>query len=279
MKGHNVVTNWIQVDFDFFQTMEIPMVEGRAFSREHSTDTLEAVIINETFAKQLGDGPYLDMMLDMNPARKVVGVVKDFHFASLESPIEPLSIIVGNDEFFRLSYLFVRVAGEDLNGSMKILESAWEKVAPSMPYLASFLDENNARQYRAEEGLAKIFLYAAFLTVLLSCMGLFGIAVLTITQRTKEIGIRKVLGASVGNIVGLLSKDFLRLVLVAFVIAAPLGWWLMNRWLQEYAFSVGIQWWIFLLAGVLAVAIALITLSIQSVRAALSNPVKALRSE
>lgn len=278
-EGHNVTTNWIQVDFDFFKTLEIPLVEGRAFSREHPTDTAQAVVINETFARQLGEGPYVGMQLNMDPDRQVVGVVKDFHFTSLQSPIEPLSIVVGNDEFFRLSYLFVRTTGEDLAGSMKIMENAWKKTAPEMPFLASFLDENNARQYQAEKALGQIFFAASLAAILLSCVGLFGIALLTIAQRTKEIGIRKIMGATVSSIVGLLSRDFLRLVLAAFVLAAPLGWWLMDQWLDTYAYSAGIPWWVFALAGLAAVSIAMLTLSFQSVRAALANPVKALRSE
>lgn len=277
--GHNVTTNWISVDFDFFNTLEIPIVEGRAFSREHPTDTAEAIIINETFAKQLGEGPYEGMTLNLEPERKIIGVAKDFHFASLESPIEPLSMVVSKGKDFRLGYVFVRTSGEDLKADMKLLENTWKSVAPQMAFLASFLDENNARQYQAEAAMGKIFLFASSLAILLSCIGLFGIALLTIGQRTKEIGIRKVLGASVGNIVRLTSRDFLRLVLIAFVIAAPLSWMLMNRWLETYAFHVGIQWWVFVLAGVLAVLIAFATLSFQSVRAALANPVKALRSE
>jgi putative ABC transport system permease protein len=162
---------------------------------------------------------------------------------------------------------------------MALLKKEWEAVVPNAEFKGSFLDENTNRQYRSEEKLSKLFISAAVLAIVLSCMGLFAIAVMVMAQRTKEIGVRKVLGASVASIVALLSKDFLKLVLVGIVIASPLAWYTMNEWLKEYAYKIDIEWWVFALAGLLAVGIAFLTVSFQSIKAALRNPVRSLRSE
>ncbi len=162
---------------------------------------------------------------------------------------------------------------------MEVIKKAWKEVNPKATFLASFLDENTDRTYNKEARLSKIFMSGAVLAILISCMGLFAIALLAIVQRTKEIGIRKVLGASVPQIVGLVSKDFLLLVLVAIVIATPLAWYVMHNWLQSFYYRIQISWWVFALAGLIALVIAFITLSLQSVKAALKNPVNSLRSE
>jgi len=160
-----------------------------------------------------------------------------------------------------------------------VLEKAWKDVNPKTPFLASFLDENTNRSYTKEKRLSGIFMSGAVLAILISCMGLFAIAMLAILQRTKEIGIRKVLGASVPHIVGLVSRDFLLLVVIAIVIASPIAWYLMHNWLQSFAYRIDIAWWVFIIAGLAAVLIAFVTLSLQSVKAALKNPVTSLRSE
>ena len=267
-------------DLGFTEALEIPLVEGRSFSKEHPTDTARAILINETFARQLGEGPYIGKVLEMEPRREVIGVMKDFHFQSLERPIEPLSVLLaspGGD--FPMNYIFVRISPDEVPATMAAIESTWKAVAPRAPFQASFLNENTNRLYRVEEVMGQLFISSALLAILLSCMGLFGIAVLAISQRTKEIGIRKVLGASVAGIVGLLSRDFMKMVALAILVAAPLAWLAMQAWLKNYAYRIDIQWWVFLLAGALAVLIAFVTLSLQSVRAARSNPVEALRSE
>jgi putative ABC transport system permease protein len=274
-----LATHWNQVDYDYFETLEIPIVEGRAFSREHSFDSVEAIIVNETLAQRLGDEFSLGMTLDFDPPRKVVGVMKDHHFRSLAEPIQPLSLVLGSGSGFRYNYLFVRISPERTPATMQRLEETWKSINPGADFLASFLDENADRQYRSEEIMGKIISSAALLAILLSCMGLFGIAVLVIAQRTKEIGIRKVLGASVSGIVGLISWSFLRLVGVGIVLATPLAWWAMNLWLNQYAFSISVQWWVFLTAGLLTAAVAFLTLSLQTFRAARMNPVKTLKYE
>ncbi|MCO6480196.1 MAG: ABC transporter permease, partial [Phaeodactylibacter sp.] len=241
-------------DFGFTEALGIPLVEGRPFSKEHPTDTARAILINETFARQLGDGPYVGKALQMDPPREIVGVMKDFHFQSLERPIEPLSILPARPGgAFPMNYIFVRISPDEAPATMAAIESTWKAIAPKAPFQASFLNENNDRLYKVEEVMGQLFMAAALLAIILSCMGLFGIAVLAIGQRTKEIGIRKVLGASVAAIVGLLSRDFLRMVALAIVVAAPLAWLAMRAWLKNYAYRIDIQWWVFLLAGALAV--------------------------
>lgn len=273
-------THWQAAGYDFTEALEIPLVEGRSFSKGHPTDTAHAILINETFAKQLGEGPYVGKALEMEPRREVIGVMKDFHFQSLEKPIEPLSVVLANPGgSFPMNYIFVRISPDEVPQTMQALEATWKAIAPQAPFEASFLNENTNRLYRVEEAMGQLFVAAAVLAIILSCMGLFGIAVLAISQRTKEIGIRKVLGASVAGIVGLLSRDFLKMVALGILVAAPLAWLAMQAWLKNYAYRIDVQWWVFLLAGALAVLIAFVTLSLQSVRAARANPVEALRSE
>ena len=273
-------THWQVADYGFTEALEIPLVEGRGFSKDHPTDTTQAILINETFARQLGEGPYVGKVLETDPRREVIGVMKDFNFQSLEKPIEPLSVALaspGGD--FPMNYIFVRISPDEAPATMQALEASWKATAPQAPFMASFLNENTNRLYRVEEVMGQLFFSAAALAIILSCMGLFGIAVLAIGQRTKEIGIRKVLGASVAGIVGLLSRDFLKMAALAILVAAPLAWLAMRAWLNNYAYRIDIQWWVFLLAGAMAVLIAFFTLSLQSVRAARANPVEALRSE
>ena len=273
-------THWQVADYGFTEALGIPLVEGRGFSKDYSTDTVQAILINETFARQLGEGPYAGKVLEMEPPREVIGVMKDFHFQSLEKPIEPLSVALarpGGD--FPMNYIFVRISPDEAPATMQALEASWKAIAPKAPFIASFLNENINRLYKVEEIMGQLFITAAALAIILSCMGLFGIAVLAIGQRTKEIGIRKVLGASVASLVALLSRDFLKIVALAILVAAPLAWLAMQAWLKNYAYRIDIQWWVFVLAGALAVLIAFVTLSLQSVRAARANPVEALRSE
>ncbi|MCB0615391.1 MAG: FtsX-like permease family protein, partial [Phaeodactylibacter sp.] len=271
---------WQVADYGFTEALGIPLVEGRGFSKDYSTDTVQAILINETFARQLGEGPYAGKVLEMEPPREVIGVMKDFHFQSLEKPIEPLSVALARPGGgFPMNYLFVRISPDEAPATMQALEASWKAIAPKAPFIASFLNENTNRLYKVEEIMGQLFITAASLAIILSCMGLFGIAVLAIGQRTKEIGIRKVLGASVASLVALLSRDFLKIVALAILVAAPLAWLAMQAWLKNYAYRIDIQWWVFVLAGALAVLIAFVTLSLQSVRAARANPVEALRSE
>jgi len=276
-KNKEVRTHWLRIDYDYLKTMDIKLLSGRDFSRSYGMDTT-GVLINETMARQLGEKDPLTATLALDGGQlKVLGVVKDFHFKSLHRELAPLTMVVRPN--WPVTYIFVRVQPDNLPASMEVIKNAWKEVNPKAPFLGSFLDENTDRTYNKETRLSKIFMSGAVLAILISCMGLFAIALLVILQRTKEIGIRKVLGASVPHIVGLVSKDFLVLVLVAIVIASPIAWYAMNSWLQSFYYRINISWWVFAVAGVLALLIAFITLSLQSVRAALKNPVNALRSE
>ncbi|MFC5410240.1 ABC transporter permease [Larkinella bovis] len=279
-KSRTVRSHWQPVDYDYLKTLDIKLLAGRDFSRQYATDTLTSLIINETMAKQLGEKNPVGTLLNVNdgePPMQVIGVVKDYHHESLKKTIQPNSLLISHD--WPILYILVKVAPDNMPATMATLKKAWEEVAPKSEFHGSFLDENTDRQYQAEERMSKMFISAASIAILLSCMGLFAIAVMVMAQRTKEIGVRKVLGASVGSIVALLSQDFLKLVLVAIALATPVAWWMMSQWLEEYAFKITIEWWIFALAGLLAVLIAFVTVSFQSIKTALMNPVRSLRSE
>ncbi|GAA4410604.1 ABC transporter permease [Nibrella viscosa] len=279
-KNRGVRSHWLRVDYDYVKTLDLKLLRGRDFSREFATDTVTAVVINEAMAKQLGEKNPIGTLLNINdgePPKQVVGVVKNYHFESLKQSISPISFFIDKD--WAVNYIFVKIAPDNAPATMDLLKKTWAEVAPKATFLGTFLDENTNRQYRSEERMSQIFMSAAVLAIILSCMGLFAIAIMVMTQRTKEIGVRKVLGASVFSIVALLSRDFLKLVLVGIIIASPLAWWGMSQWLQEFAYKVDIQWWVFALAGLLAVLIAFVTVSFQSIKAALKNPVTSLRSE
>jgi ABC-type antimicrobial peptide transport system permease subunit len=278
-KNKNMRTGWMGVSFDFTKTLDLKLVAGRDFSREFPTDS-NAIVINEAMAKQLGEKEIIGLQLPIHDSASymtVIGVVKDFNYESLHKEIKPISFTI--ERPFGVHYALVKVTPANLPGSMSLIKEVWKKILPNSEFKGSFLDENIDRQYKKEEKLGQIFISGAIIAIVLSCMGLLAMVLLIVTQRVKEIGIRKVLGASISNIVVLISKDFMWLVIIAFVIAAPLGWWSMQKWLEHFAYRIDIQWWVFVLAAVLAFAIAFITISLQAVRAALSNPVKNLRTE
>ena len=279
----------LPADEDFVKTMSLRIVAGRDWT---STDMEQATIpgsdslrhfhfiLNEAAVKEMGwKSPQeaVGQKMDMGKQRPgIVGaVVEDFHFASMKQKISPLVIFPeasGN-------VLLVKLSGSQLPATLQFLEEKWKAIVPSRPFEYEFMDEEFNKLYSAETRTGQIFSVFSFLSILLACLGLFGLSAYTTAQRTKEIGIRKVLGASVPNIVLLLSKDFLKLVLIAIVLASPLAWWAMNRWLQDFAYKIEVEWWVFVIAGVIAVAIAFLTVSFQSIKAALMNPVKSLKTE
>jgi putative ABC transport system permease protein len=276
-EGH-ITTQYLMVDYDYATTLDLKLLSGRDFSRNYGTDS-SAVLVNEGMAKQLGVADPVGMEFKMgdDPPVHVIGLVKDYHYESLRKKIDPLVIAMNAPA--NLSYIFVKVETPSPVASLKKIEAMWRNLNPLAENDASFLDENTQRLYRQEQRFSKIFMSGAILAVIISGMGLFAIAVLVMAQRRKEVGIRKVLGASIGGIVLLLSKDFLRLVLVAIVIATPAAWYFMYRWLQNFEFHVNIHWWVFVVAGLVAVAIAFLTVSMQSVKAALANPVNSLKRD
>ncbi|WP_227686967.1 ABC transporter permease [Spirosoma arboris] len=277
-----VMTRFYFVDPEYIPTLGMRMVQGRNFSKSFPTDA-SAVILNETAVRALGwqknpIGRELIGHTDDNGVNimyRVVGVVSDFHFESLRQKIGPLAMFLGRNS----GNILVKTRTDKLPEFLASLKQQWESFAPTAPFSYSFLDDRFEQVYVSEQKIEQILTLFSSLTIFIACLGLFGLATYTAEQRTKEIGVRKVLGASVGSVVALLSKDFLKLVLIALVLASPIAWWGMNQWLKEFAYKVTIDWWIFALAGLLAIGIALLTVSFQSIKAALVNPVKSLRSE
>ncbi len=268
------------VDFDYIKQFDIKMAAGRSFQKEFGTDTTQAMLLNETAIKMFGytspEQAVGRRFKQWGREGKIIGVMKDFHFRSLQQDIKPLSMRI---EPGGCNLLSVKVPAANLPATIKAIESKWKTTIPNRPFSYYFLDEFFDRQYRSEERFGKLFLNFAVLAIFISCLGLLGLASYSTMQRTKEIGIRKVMGASVTNIVNLLSKDFLWLVLISFVIAAPLAGYSMYKWLQDFAYRINLSWWVFAVAGITAVLIALITISFQAIRAAVANPVKSLRTE
>jgi len=267
-------------DFDYIPQYKIKMVAGRAFLKEMGTDTTQAMVLNETAVKMFGySSPQQIIGKKFDQwGRKgsIIGVMEDFHFRSLQEVIKPLSMRI---EPNGCSLISVNISSANVPKTIAAVESKWKTMIPNRPFSYFFLDEFFDKQYRSEVRFGKLFLNFALLAIFISCLGLLGLASYSTMQRTKEIGIRKVMGASVGGIVNLLSKDFLILVLISFIIAAPIAWYGMHRWLKDFAYRIDISWWVFVLAAVLAVVIALATISFQAIKAAMANPVKSLRTE
>ena len=282
MTAQQVKTNW--VDYDFIQNMGFKLLSGRLFSRQFPGDTTNRIVVNEAtlrafqipLAKAVGQKLNFDWQGETHPY-EIVGVVKDFHFENLRQTIEPYSFLLSSRPSY--NYIVAHVNSANMENVLGFLEQKWKVLHPDEPFSYTFLNEDFQKNYVVEARTSRIVSYFTAISILISCLGLFGLAAFAAQQRTKEIGVRKVLGASTTNIVLLLSKDFLTLVVVAILIATPIGWWAMNKWLQNFAYKIDIPWWIFVVAGALALAIAFITVSFQSIKAALMNPVKSLRSE
>jgi putative ABC transport system permease protein len=268
------------VDFDYLPQYKIKMVAGRAFSKDFRTDTTEAMVLNEAAVKMFGYtspqqiiGKKFDQW-----GRKgtIIGVMQDFHFRSLKEVIKPLSMRIEIDNCDLVS---VNVAANNIPGTIASIENKWKSLIPNRPFSYFFLDEFFDKQYRSEERFGRLFFNFAILAIFISCLGLLGLASYSTMQRTKEIGIRKVMGASVSGIINLLSKDFLRLVLLSFIIAAPVAGYFMHKWLENFEYRTHLSWWIFAMAGILAFLIAILTISFQAIKAARMNPVDSLRME
>jgi putative ABC transport system permease protein len=268
------------IDDNYVGTLGMEMAKGRNFSKEFPSDS-SAMIINETTAGLLGYSDPIGKRVYSNDgnggmiAYNIVGVVKNFHFESLRENIGPLCFVYGRSRW--LTSFKVNTA--DITGLVKNIESQWKAMVPSMPFAYRFMDDAFDNMYREEQRIGKIALSFAILTILIACLGLFGLATYMAEQRTKEIGVRKVLGATVSNIVSMLSKDFLKLVVISAVFAFPLAWWSMHKWLEDFAYRINIGWWIFIAAGAGALLIALLTVIFQAIKAAIANPVKSLRTE
>ncbi|PRX56839.1 ABC transporter permease [Flagellimonas meridianipacifica] len=277
-KGKSVRTNTLVVDYDYVKTLGLDFKEGRSFDFERENDAY-TVIINESMAKELEEHEPLTVQLPAGDSLgyAVIGVVKDYIFQDISKAIEPLTIFLNRES--GLTYAYVRVAPSNMADSFLAIQNAYKKIEPNAEFLGSFLDENVDRTFRREKTMAALVTSGSIIAILLSCVGLFAMSMLITNQRIKEIGIRKVIGASVASVTYLLTKDFLKLVLVAFVIATPISWWLANEWLKEYANRVDLSWHFFAVSGVLALLIAVLTISTKTIKSALANPVKSLRTE
>jgi putative ABC transport system permease protein len=284
---HDISLNAMPVDLDFIKTMKMELVAGRDFqpSDFEMMDTSNnnanyhlPYIINETLAKKIGWTPQqaIGRQIENRALGPVVGVVKDFNFSSLHDPIGPLVIFLGRD--FSRDFM-VRINGNDIQATLGRLEMVWKQRVPDRPFNYHFLDDDYNKLYLAEQRSSQLFTVAATLAIILACLGLFGLAAFTTVQRTKEIGIRRVLGANISSITLLIAKNFLQLVGVAIVIAVPVAWWAGNRWLQDFAFRIPVQVYVFISTALITILIALFTVGYHSVRAALMNPVKSLRTE
>ena len=272
----NPIIAQVLIDKDFIPTMKIKFMEGSNFSGTPA-DT-SSYILNETAVKTMGlKAPYIGQQIGFHSWKgTIIGVVKDFNFHSLKEKIAPLLFFTGR---WKPSILYVRTTATKAQQAIAATEKQYKKYAGNIPFSYSFLDQRFDEQYKTDERAGTLFNVFAGIAIFISCLGLFGLATYTAQVKVKEIGIRKVLGASVTGIVQLISKDFLKLVIIAIIVAIPIAWWAMNKWLQGFAYKVNISWWVFALAGAVALLIALITISFQAIKAAIANPVKSLRSE
>lgn len=265
------------VDYDYIETFQIKMAQGRSFSKEFPTDKDEAYIVNEEAVRRMGlESPVGKQFSFWNRKGKIIGVMKDFHFRPMYYQIQPIVFKIFPD-WFRVIY--IRIKPGDIPATLESLKKTWYRANPGYPFEYRFLDEQFHQLYLTEERMGTLTKYFTVLGILIACLGLFGLASFMAEQRTKEIGIRKALGASVANIILLLSKEFTKLVLVATIIAWPTAYFTMNHWLQNFAYRVGIGWWVFVLSAGLTIIIAFLTVSYQSIKTATANPVEALKYE
>jgi putative ABC transport system permease protein len=275
---------FVAADYDFIPTYGVHIVAGRNFSRDYSTDTSN-FILNEAAIKAIGwKSPQEAVGKDFKYSSitgHVIGVIADFHFESLRQQIVPIVLI--NPAITPTQSLFnslsIKVSGNNMPIALASIEKTWRKYLPEIPYQYTFLDEKFAQLYESEQRQGTIFTIFACIAIFIACLGLFGLSAFEITQRIKEIGVRKVLGANVSSIVTLLSKDFLKLVTIAAIIAFPVAWYSMTHWLNDFAYRINIHWWVFVLSAILALIVALATVSFQAIKAAVANPVKNLRTE
>ena len=280
-KNFTIMQQW-PVDENYIPTLQIHLKSGRNFSPEFPSDS-GAVVINEAAAKLFGIGNPLNKKLyeikDLTTGRlisyTVIGIISNFNFNSLHEQVTPLVLKLYPDN----GSIAIRINTADIPGLLSQIKAKWKTMAPSEPFSYSFLDDDFNKQYNAEQRTGTISLIFSALAILIACLGLFGLVTYAAEQRTKEIGIRKVLGAAVPDIVSLLSRDFVKLIIISLCIASPVAWWMMNRWLQDFAYRTNISWWIFVATGLLVLMIALITSIFQTIKAAVSNPVKSLRTE
>ena len=285
--GKQISVNALPMDEDFIKTMQLKIIAGADFNE---TDVMQidttnqgknfhySFMLNETAARELGWTPEqaIGKEISKGSTGKIKAVVKDFNFKSFHDPIGPLLIFLDHDQ---TQNLFIRIDGQNTSAAIQSIEKIWKNRVPERPFSYKFLDDDYDAMYRGEQRTAGVFTTFSALAILLACLGLFAVTAYAVVQRTKEIGIRKVLGATVSSIILLISKDFLGLIIIATVIASPIAWFMAHSWLQDFAYRINIHWWIFIAAGAASLLVAAVTVSIQAIKAALANPVKSLKSE
>jgi putative ABC transport system permease protein len=259
-------------------TMRMEFADGRNFEPFMATDSLDAWIVNEAAVRKFGWTETLGKGFQFGTGRRgqIVGVVKDFHFASLRQPVNPLVIKMNP---FWYEFMAVRVRQNEVSSAIAFLQETWRNFVPDRPLVHFFLDEDLDKLYQAENRLGQVFRSFAMFASVIACLGLFGLAAFTSEQRTKEIGIRKVLGATEHGILLLFSRDFIKLVLLANLVAWPIAYFVMSRWLDDFAYRIDLSWTVFITAGTIALLIAILTVSYQAIKAAVANPVESLRYE
>lgn len=277
-KGRGVKTNIVMVDHDYIETLGLEVINGRPFNRQYATDSL-AVVINQSMARELNEENILNatITLDDTLSFSIIGVLKDYNFQDLNREIEPMTLFLKPE--WNLRHAYVKVSPQNIPGSFDQVKQAWNKIEPQAEFMGSFLDENIDRTLRRERNMTTMITSGSIIAIILSCTGLFAISLLVVAQRRKEIGIRKVVGASISRITLMLTLDFLKLVGIAFFIAAPFAWYFSGEWIKNYAYRIDLSIWIFLAAGAIAAVIAVLTVSFQAIKAATANPVKSLKSE
>lgn len=277
---NQINTDWVLADYEYLETLGIPVVKGRDFSRDFATDSINAVVVSESFVKAMGETDPIGKFFGGETAtsgNQIIGVVPDFNVVSPTEESKPIVLHLSASE--AIDYIFVKTRLDDPELTMQKLSSVWEKVSLDSEFNASFLDENLQAWYEGEKTMTTIFGFASAIAIFLSCMGLFAISLLVIESRKKEIGIRKVMGASINNVVRMISIQFLKLVLISLVIALPLAWFVSQSWLENYQYQIQISPLTFILVGILVTLVALFTVSYHTVKAAIVNPVKSLRTE
>lgn len=273
-------TDAYHIDDDFLKQYQVKIIAGRNFSSNLVSDTLKAMLINETMAKNLGfvnpDEAIGKHFLQLHHQGTIIGVVKDFHFHSFLEKVRPLTLTLNPWNF---TVLTIDIPPANTRSTVNEIEAAWKNIAPGLPFVYFFADEAYNRQYTSQERFGRLFICFAMIAIIISCLGLLGLSAFNTVQRKKEIGIRKVLGASAGSITAMLSEDFVKLITISLLLASPISWWAMNKWLQSFAYRIDIPFWVFLFSGFAALFIALATISFQSIKAAIVNPVKSLRND
>jgi len=278
--GKQIQFDYDHIDDQYLPALQIPIIKGRNFSADFPSDSTHSVLINEAFAREAGWKDPIGKTVDLfwrDRKLTVVGVVKDYHFRSLKEKIGPQ--LFTSEPEGNSSQVHIKISPDNIPRTLQFIETTYKKLVPFYPFSYEFKSETNLLAYETEEKWKQIISFAAILTIFISCIGLLGLTMLSAEQRTKEIGIRKVLGASVGSIVQLVSSNFLKLVFLANIIALPVAWWAVNKWLENFAYHIDIKWWVFAIAVIITLLIALFTIGFQAIKAAMANPVKSLRTE